>query len=413
VALTPLIVRWYNPAESEFVLFGFAVSGFLSNLQSSWLEQVLYRFPIPSVARQVRRSIWLQAVAVLATALLLGTTGLFKNHGLMWCLCTALLAITDTLYRLSVIPLQMEERDRVFIACNLARTTLEFLFAFAVLQWLSSPVLFLQALILGRALSLLLPFRTSALFRFGKAETEKTWLRYGVAMLGCYVLLQLTQFGPQLFAVSQFDTATSTAFLASFRIYTSGAMLAPTVWLLYFHPRLLGSFQREGQEAFNRRWIQYWKLYASLNVAAYVLISLSYTFTAPLFLARYSTQGASALLAMPGILFLALAGMIQKFHEVTNQTPRMTVFMGIGFATFAVAASLMLLGQLPAAAAPELASAFTLAFAVYLALLCWDVSRMNTGSAEVSKVIRRMLIGSIVLIAFFTGLIVLFHFQWI
>jgi hypothetical protein len=417
LVLTPLVLRRYSPSDAEQILFAFGLAAFVGNVLSAWLEQVLYRFPLSNVGRPIRRVLGLQCIGVI---LVVGVSAMIPRSTdsvLNLLPIVAALGILDVIYRSGIVPVQMEGSDRAFIVLNVIRAGLEISFAIVALYLALPPVMLFVMLILGRTLSLGPLVHTSRFFHSSHVPEAKTdWWQYGVALLAWFVLLQLLQLGPQFFSVRYLDVNESTAFLASYRLYSSAGLLLPGAWLLYLHPKLLGFWRNEGGEAFNRKWIAAFDPYLGITAIIALGIVITYPLTSHFLLSRYAQSGWITMVTIPGVFCWSIANLMQKFHEVTNRTGRMALHLGMSVAVFA--GMCWLPAAIPVshrtASSLDIAAAFSIAFAVYLSLLAADVLRMKSvASNAVLRRVRLTLVFALVVVgSLITGLLAFHLGKW-
>jgi hypothetical protein len=385
--------------EAARLLLAIAGASFASNVLSAWLEQVLFRFPIHEVGHPVRR---LLAVEVGVTFLFLPPLVLalrvrvFQDPAmpLGFALLLTGLVASDTVYRLAIVPLQLAGRDRHFITLNLLRATAEITFAAAAMFALPTAEATMGALVLARTAISAWAYASSPLSSHGGKPVEKpAWPAYGAGIGLWLIALQGLSTAPQLLSSSYLSLADSAAFVASFRLFTQVGLLGTGMALLYYHPLLMRALQQRGREDFLEEWRAGFVRYCAVTFGFAIGMAGVFPFVAPLLLTRsYAQYSLVVVLALPGILFWALANYVQKVLEAEGQVFAMAGYLLIACGFFVVLlAGSWAVGLLQ----QDLPRTSCLAFSVALGTYSTLVAKRAHGSVPRAQVSCRRILGGL------------------
>lgn len=300
----------------------------------------------------------------------------------------------DTVYRLAIVPLQLAGRDRLFVALNGVRALAEVVMASAAMFAFRTTEATMGALVLARVLTAAWAYASSPLAFVGERPTTPSgWPAYGAGIGLWLVALQGLNTAPQLLSSSFLSLADSAAFVASFRLFTQLGLLGTGMALLYYHPLLMRAFQGEGRDVFLEKWREGFVRYSAVTLGISVGMACVFPLAAPLLLTRaYAQYRVIVLLALPGILFWALASYAQKVLEADGRA-----FSMAGYLLIACAVFVLLLSGLWATGAlqRELPRASCLVFSVALGTYCTLVSKRALESVPGTHAGCRRILGAL------------------
>lgn len=388
--LTLLVVRLFAPEEARGTLVALVVATFLTNTAATWLELVLYRYPVSRVGGGVR---W---VLVGESALVFGIlafspaawAGAITEPGLVFRVLLAMVIVPDLIYRAGAAALQIAGQDRLWIRLNLARVMIDITAAGAVAWGGGRTIALLFTLAAVRVLFGFQIVQLSPLFQRRQAfepGMAERWIRYGVSASLWITILQVLVYLPQFMVMRFPNLIESTAFLAAFRIFFQTSLLMTGTLLLYVHPKLFHCFQRQGTEAFLAKWSAWLPRYALMIGAFATLCALFLPVLAPVLLTdKYAGQASAMLYLLPGIVSLSLANYVQKLLEMQEQMVAMAIYLAASTVALllvvATARSLHPQGQFSSTMCVSLSFSLTL----YLLLVSIHASRSRLNTAVLS-----------------------------
>jgi hypothetical protein len=340
--LTLLVVRLFAPAEARGTLVALVVATFLTNTAATWLELVLYRYPVGRVGGGVRR------VLIGESALVFGVlafspaawAGTNTEPGFALRLLLAMVIVPDLIYRAGAAALQIAGQDRLWIRLNLARVVIDVTAAGAAAFTGGRTIALVFTLATVRVLFGVLIVRLSPLFQIRQSaqrDVAERWIRYGVSASLWITILQVLVYLPQFMAMRFASVMESTAFLAAFRIFFQTSLLMTGTLLLYVHPKLFHCFQTEGSEAFLAKWSSWLPRYALMVGAFAAACALFLPILVPVLLTdKYGGQSTAMLYLLPGIVSLSLANYVQKLLEVREQMVAMAIYLAVAAIAFVI-----------------------------------------------------------------------------
>lgn len=378
--LTIVVVR-IMPAETARTLLAvLAAATFLTNILSTWLELVLYRFPVQRVRAGVRRLLLLESAAVVVV-LALAPAAWAGASGASLRILLFVVVSADLVYRAGAAALQMAGEDRAWIRLNAVRAFVDIAAATVVALMSRNAVFVLCTMVIVRIGFGLEILRISPLYGAGRAATggpSERWIRYGLSVSLWIAILQVLQYLPQFLAIRFLGPVESTAFLASFRIFFQTSLLMTGILLLYVHPKLFQCFQEHGAQRFYLRWSEWLLRYSAVICGFSLLGVLCYPSLAPLLLTgAYASHATAVLITVPGIVSLSMANYVQKLLEMRDEVLPMAFYLAIAGASFVLLALVARPTHSDEGFARALCACLSFAFTLYLGLVSLHTLRMR------------------------------------
>lgn len=381
--LTLVVLRVGTTDIARTVLVALAVTTFLTNVLATWLELVLYRFPVQPVRSGVRLFVLLESAFASAVLLLAPArwAGSAVDPGLTLRVLLFLIVVPDLVYRVGAAALQMAGEDRIWIRLNAARVVVDLSLVTAAACLSRQSELTLCTLAGVRILFALEILRISPLYRTHETSVKspsERWIRYGFSISLWITILQVLQYLPQFMAFRFQTPVESTAFLAAFRLFFQTSLLVTGILLLYVHPKLFQCFQEYGSERFLVKWSVWLPRYTAVICGFSIFCALAYPLLSHFLLTDlYAGYSTAVLYTVPGIISLSVANYVQKLLEVREDVLSMALYLAIATASFVTVAFIARSIHSGAQLSSALCAGLSFSFTLYLGLVSVHAARMR------------------------------------